>query len=173
VVETVPLALQAFVTAVCHVVEGKDPKSGFLPWFAGYVALSRAAQGVYTETTEPPVFQNNFATPLLVDRFIGNWVFDPFRQRVAGGPTNDDYAHGAKFVKVRCEDHLGNGIVRDPTPFHVVFDMTRRYWRAKSVLASKGFFKFTLDSDLRTSSVPYSRQPIIGMLGFRPAYQGR
>lgn len=155
------------VVAIGHAVEGVDPRSGYLPWFTGYTAVSRAAAGLYAETTDPSVFQNNFKTPLLIDRFIGNWDLDPLRDNPTGASL-EDYGYGAKWVRVRCDDHLGNRVIRDATPFGVVFDQTRRYWRAKTVLASRGYFRFTLESDFRSVSPTFPRA-IIGMLGFRPS----
>lgn len=160
-------ALRFHAGAACKIVEGVDARSGYLPWFAGYTAVARAAAGIYSEQSDPSIFQNNFQTPLVVDRFIGGWDLDPLRELTSSVPTLDDYAFAAKFVRVRCEDHIGNQLVRDATPFSVVFDQTRRYWRAKTLLAPKGFFRFTLETDYRgLTTFP---RAVIGMLGFRPA----
>lgn len=160
-------ALRFHAGAACKIVEGVDPRSGYLPWFSGYTAVARTVAGIYVERSDPSVFQNNFQTPLVVDRFIGNWDLDPTRETIASAATLDDYAYGAKLIRVRCEDHLGNQLVRDATPFGVVFDQTRRYWRAKTLLAPKGFFRFTLETDFR--SLTLFPRAIIGMLGFRPS----
>jgi hypothetical protein len=147
----------------------------FLPWICGYTSVARVENaGVFSEQIGRDVFNNSFNVPIHVERFIGRMFYNA--EEIEGetilsvGSTNTAiYRFPYDQVRVRIEDHLGNKVVRDRTPFGVVFEGIRKSWVVNVLLQPKGFYNIALEGTLATIIGTNTVQSFVGMLAYRPA----
>jgi hypothetical protein len=155
----VPPSTDLGITVICR--EAKPNDRSYLPWISFYKAPLRAiGENAVDMSTEADLL-NPFDSDLFVERLVGR----------IDGDDDPDVAHAHSFtgVKVRIEDHDSIQIVRDLTPFGVVFDYVKRSWMINSTLRSRGFYKVVLESNMAHTWLDTGSQPFIGMLGYRPA----
>jgi hypothetical protein len=152
------------LTAICEPFT--EPGRGVLPWLTFYRTPYRAdGGGDFEDASTEADLVNPFDVPLAVDRLVGAVMYND--QRVANaGLKSNSLIYDA--IRVRADDQSGTQMVRDPTPFAVLFERNRRAWIVNSTLPPKGFYRFTVESKLSTQLIGgLNVQSFIGMIGYR------
>lgn len=165
------------VTALCRPTDSVTQH--FMPWIAKWTPPART-DGVanYVDGSTEADLVNPFDSEMLIERFIGR----VFHGTLAGSTLKEIGQQAGAAVdnqgqllfdslRVRLDDHKGTQIVRDATPFGIVFEAIRKSWVVNTQIDSKGFYRMTLESKLATqivSGTPAPVQAYIGMLGYRP-----
>jgi hypothetical protein len=159
------LAFSANVRMTAFGEEAPAGTVGYMPWFTQYVTpLHTDGGGNFEDQSTEADLVNPFDTEMIVDRLIG---------RVIISNTNDDTFQGEgalRFdaVRLRIDDHLGTQIVRDRTPLGHICNLTREGWIVNAKLASKGFYRATVDARVATQVIGGANfQTFIGMTGYR------
>ena len=174
---TATTAQRLTVTAICREANPADGQ-GFIPWITKWIpTVHTDGTGNFIDESTPADLVNPFDDTILVERLIGRlwWgsmASGNLREIGKENPPAIDQQPILPFdtFRVKAEDHEGTQIVRDATPFGVVFEFIRKSWAVNATLAPKGFYRVTLEARLATQVVDGTPQPItpfIGMLGYR------
>jgi len=156
-----------FITAMCR--EAAPGVRGYMPWVTFYKPPVRTnGTGNFVDTSTESDLVNPFDKEMFVERLIGRMDIQP-----GNGDEEDANTDGVRYAfgatRVRIEDHDAMQVVRDSTPFGVVFDFIRRSWVVNATIRSKGFFKVSIESSLNPAiaGTGTTIQPFVGMLGYR------
>lgn len=137
------------------------------PWVTAYVTPNRGV-GVFTDQSYETDLVNPFNEPLRVQRFVGDVVLADSNNNATRGNNRPACSIGSRFTTVRMANSNGAILVRDPTPFNHLFNVTDRTWTVNALLPPKGFYTTFLNQDyslLDLSGVTITS--MISMVGHR------
>jgi hypothetical protein len=163
------------VTLIGHAVSSTEPRPHKIcvPWVSAYLATQVLANADATDQSDETELVNPFDVPVRVQRMIGRIKYidtafaNPRETTVGLHPVGAPSASGL-YTLVRVFDQHGRIIVRDYTPFGLLFCQTDRSWTMDAQLEPKGFYKVLLDQ--KYSSVGLATkylQPQISVVGYR------
>lgn len=158
-------------TAICE--EAPVGTKGFTPWIAAYRTPTHVdGAGVYEDTSTEADLVNPFDDSMFIERIIGRVIRGDTGSGEAivfGGGGERNLLLDA--IRVRMDDHQSAQIIRDATPIGVAFEFVTRSWVVNSMLASKGFYRVTVQSKLSPKVTSFvgttNLYTAIGMLGYR------
>lgn len=161
------------VVAICTPVDFARPS--FMPWITHFQPTPRVdGGGNFDESSTESDLVNPFDQEMIVERLIGRLFYEngtnPGRPLEVDAFTSPAGQLGLAFdgVRVIIEDHEASEIVRDATPFGVVFEFSRKTWIVNAKIRPKGFYRVTVQSNLAVAfadnGIVYE---LIGMLGYR------
>lgn len=113
------------------------PAENWYPYITSYTSpqftMSKDTESFLFESA-PSDLVNPYDVPLLVDRLMGFiGTAGPMSPDFGGSPMNpSDYV--GEYVNVRLFDSNERPIVRDLTPFNMLFNMQGRAWQMKAIL---------------------------------------
>lgn len=170
----------ANVTVRCTVlgraINSSDPvpKTIDVPWVASWVGATRSMGTDNTDQSEGQHLVNPFAVPLKVQRFIGRikattsdgttTVTEAMSQ---GSDNNSDSAAYSQWLLVRMNDSRGRIVVRDYTPFGLLFNQVDRSWSVDALLNPREYYKVLLDEKFSNITGTDKLTPHISMVGYR------
>jgi hypothetical protein len=160
------------ITVICQDA-GVMLDRGFVPWFSFYKPPARAdGTGDFEDTSTEANLSNPFDDSILVERLIGRTFAGAETILQPDQSTNPLGEFGIAFdgLRIRIEDQDAIQIVRDGTPFGLVFDFVRKSWIVNSTLRAKGFYRVSLQSNFSTEYGNGGNAPtqsFVGMLGYR------
>lgn len=170
-------AQRLVVSAICREAVNGDR---YLPWIAAYKPDSHVdGDGDYNDESIDNALANPFDDSIFVERLIGRTMLQiplyPWidAERTYAGMRGQMQTL-FEDLRVQIEDHNANQIVRDETPFGVVFDLLRKSWIVNAELPARGYYRVRLHSDFTTQRYNLGGeggagtfQSFIGMLAYR------
>lgn len=170
-------AQRFMLTVPCRESNPHDGK-GFTPWLADWKPPARTdGTGNFIDESTEADLVNPFDDHMMIERLIGRLWWGTLASgtlleigRQQGGSVDEQPQLPFDAIRVKMEDHESTQIVRDATPFGVIFEFIRKSWMINANLPPKGFFRVSLESLLATQVVSGTARPIqafVGMLGYR------
>lgn len=137
-----------------------------LPWVCSYIGTGRDGGANSTENSKSTQLCNPFSTPVSVRRFTGRVAAN--YNSVWNG-TDEISDLNFRDVTTRMFDHQRRFVVRDPTPFGVLFSNNDWTWPVSAILPPHGYYTAQVDTLLSSYSSGRSSllYPMIGMIAER------
>lgn len=141
-----------------RLAQGPLPKEIDVP----YIALFAPPETVPPVGTTAMSADINLVNPFLVDLHVQRLVGRIMRRFTSSLILSDGFGSTAK---VTMKDSYGQNMVRDPSPWNMVFDVSRRAWTINQILRPKERYYVSITDLISSSTQPESA--MISMIGYR------